>query len=52
MGHRVSANLFRVGLSRTWNSHWFAKSEYTYLLSLDYRVRDFIDFIFYILLNF
>jgi len=47
MGHRVSANLFRVGLSRTWNSHWFAKSEYTYLLSLDYRVRDFIDFIFY-----
>lgn len=47
MGHRVSSNLFRLQSLRTWNSHWFAKSEYTYLLSLDYRVRDFIDFVFY-----
>lgn len=47
MGHRVSANLFRLGRQRTWNSQWFAKSEYTYLLSLDYRIRDFIDYIFY-----
>lgn len=47
MGHRVSASLFRLGRQRTWNSQWFAKSEYTYLLSLDYRIRDFIDYIFY-----
>lgn len=47
MGHRVSANLFRLGTNKTWNSHWFAKSEYNYLISLDYRIRDFIDYIFY-----
>lgn len=47
MGHRASSNLFRLGRQRTWNSQWFAKFEYTYLVSLDYRIRDFIDYIFY-----
>lgn len=47
MGHRISANVFRVGHLCAWNSQWFAKSEYSYLLSLDYKIRDFLDYILY-----
>lgn len=47
MGHRLSANVLRVGLLRSWNSVWYSRLEYTYLVSLDYRVRDFVDNVFY-----
>lgn len=47
MGQRLSANLFRLGRLRSWNSVWYSSLEYTYLVSLDYRIRDFMDGIFY-----
>lgn len=47
MGQRLSANLFRVGRLRSWNSVWYSNLEYTYLVSFDYRIRDFVDSVFY-----
>ena len=43
MGQKIHPNGFRVGITRDWNSRWFArKKEFADLLFEDYQVRRFI----------
>ena len=43
MGHKVNPVGLRVGINRTWDSRWFARTgEYGKLLHEDYAIRDHI----------
>ncbi|MBV8613419.1 MAG: KH domain-containing protein, partial [Acetobacteraceae bacterium] len=39
MGHKVNPIGLRVGINRTWDSRWFAGSDYAALLHDDLRLR-------------
>ena len=40
MGHKVHPFLYRIGILRTWNSRWFAKSKnYSSFIAEDYTIR-------------
>ncbi len=43
MGQKVHPNGFRLGVTRTWNSRWYArKKDFADLLHEDYRIRKMI----------
>ena len=43
MGHKVQPNGIRLGISKDWNSKWFAnKREYAQYLSADLKVRELL----------
>jgi small subunit ribosomal protein S3 len=42
MGHKVNPIGFRVGINRTWDSRWFADSNYSDLLLEDLELRKFL----------
>src|ERR1700760_620399 len=39
MGHKVNPIGLRVGINRTWDSRWFASSDYAKLLHDDIKLR-------------
>ena len=42
MGHKINPIGFRVGINRTWDSRWFADSNYSDLLLEDLELRKFL----------
>ncbi len=42
MGQKVSPIGFRLGVTRTWDSRWYAKRDYTRLLHEDLKIRRFL----------
>ena len=42
MGQKVNPIGFRLGINRTWDSRWYADSEYGDLLHEDLRIRRFL----------
>ncbi len=42
MGQKVNPISFRLGINRTWDSRWYADSEYGDLLHEDLRIRRFL----------
>jgi small subunit ribosomal protein S3 len=42
MGQKVNPVGFRLGITRTWDSRWFAKREYAKLLHEDIQLRDYL----------
>jgi small subunit ribosomal protein S3 len=40
MGHKINPIGFRLGINRTWDSRWFADSDYARLLHEDLKLRD------------
>lgn len=43
MGQKVNPNIFRIGISKTWNSRWFATGkQYIELLKQDVQIRKFL----------
>ena len=42
MGHKVNPIGLRVGVNRTWDSRWFASTDYADLLHEDLKIRDFL----------
>ena len=42
MGQKVSPISFRLGITRTWESRWFAKKDYSKLLHEDLKIRKFV----------
>ena len=42
MGQKVNPVGLRLGVNRTWDSRWFADSQYADLLHEDLRLRDFL----------
>lgn len=42
MGQKVHPIGFRLGISKTWTSNWFAKKNYAELLHEDIKIRNFI----------
>lgn len=40
MGQKVNPVGFRIGITRTWDSRWFAKREYSKLLHEDIKLRE------------
>ena len=42
MGQKVHPIGFRLGVFRTWNARWFAKSDYKKYLQEDFRIREFL----------
>jgi small subunit ribosomal protein S3 len=42
MGQKVNPIGFRLGITRTWDSRWFAKRDYNRLLHEDIRLREFL----------
>ncbi len=40
MGHKINPIGFRVGINRTWDSRWYADSEYADLLHKDLKIRE------------
>lgn len=42
MGQKVNPIGFRLGITRTWDSRWFAKREYSKLLHEDLQLREFL----------
>ncbi len=42
MGQKVSPIGFRLGVTKTWDSRWYAKREYTKLLHEDLKIRKFL----------
>lgn len=43
MGHKVHPIGFRLGITRDWDTHWFAEKDYTKLLQEDISIRKMID---------
>jgi small subunit ribosomal protein S3 len=43
MGHKVNPIGFRVGINRTWDSRWFADSNYSDKLIQDLKLREFVQ---------
>ncbi len=42
MGHKVNPIGFRVGINRTWDSRWFADSNYAAKLIQDLKLREYV----------
>jgi small subunit ribosomal protein S3 len=42
MGQKVNPIGFRIGITRTWDSRWFAKKDYAKLLHEDLRLREYL----------
>lgn len=42
MGQKVSPISFRLGITKTWSSRWYAKAEYSKLLHEDLKIRNFL----------
>jgi small subunit ribosomal protein S3 len=42
MGHKINPIGFRLGINRTWDSRWFADSNYAELLHEDLKIRKFL----------
>lgn len=42
MGQKVNPIGLRLGINRTWDSRWYAESNYAELLHEDIRIRDFL----------
>lgn len=42
MGQKVNPISFRLGVTKTWSSRWYAKSDYAKLLHEDLRIREFL----------
>lgn len=42
MGHKVNPIGFRLGVSRTWDSKWFAEKDYAKNVGEDLAIRDFV----------
>jgi hypothetical protein len=43
MGHKITPNLFRLGITKTWNSRWFADvTQYKNFIYEDVLVRSFL----------
>ena len=42
MGQKVNPIGLRLGINRTWDSRWFAESNYAELLHEDFRIREFL----------
>src|ERR1700729_3451708 len=40
MGHKVNPIGLRLGINRTWDSRWFAGTDYSKLLHEDFKLRD------------
>ena len=43
MGHKVNPIGLRVGINRTWDSRWYADSDYGKLLHEDLKLRDYLQ---------
>ncbi|MCX6126068.1 MAG: 30S ribosomal protein S3 [Proteobacteria bacterium] len=43
MGQKVNPIGFRIGITRTWSSRWFADNNYATLLKEDIKIREFIN---------
>ena len=42
MGQKTHPKGFRLGITETWDSRWFAKENYADLLQQDIRIREFL----------
>lgn len=42
MGQKVNPISFRIGITRTWLSHWYAKKDYAKLLHEDLHIRKYL----------
>jgi small subunit ribosomal protein S3 len=42
MGQKVNPIGFRIGITRTWDSRWFAKKDYAKLLHEDIKLREYL----------
>ena len=47
MGQKVNLNLMGLGFLKSWLSAWFGTKEYSYLLTQDLKLRDFLTYLFY-----
>ncbi len=43
MGQKVNPVGFRLGITRTWDSRWYAKKDYSRLLHEDIRLREYLE---------
>ncbi len=43
MGKKVSPHSLRIGITRTWNSRWFAKRGFQQKFLQDLKIREFIE---------
>jgi len=42
MGQKVNPKIFRIGVIRGWNSRWFSKKNFSFLLKQDVLIRKFL----------
>ena len=42
MGQKVNPTGFRLGVTKSWNSRWFAARNYAKFIIDDYKIRDFL----------
>lgn len=42
MGQKVNPISFRLGVTKTWSSRWYAKADYATLLHEDLKIREFL----------
>jgi small subunit ribosomal protein S3 len=42
LGQKVNPTGFRLGVTKSWNSRWFAGKEYSKFIIDDYKIRDFL----------
>ncbi|RMD85809.1 MAG: 30S ribosomal protein S3, partial [Candidatus Dadabacteria bacterium] len=42
MGQKTHPKGFRLGITETWDSRWFARNNFAELLQQDMRIRDFL----------
>ena len=42
MGHKVHPKIFRMGVTESWDSKWYADHDYTNLLHEDFKIKKFV----------
>jgi len=42
MGQKVNPKIFRIGITKSWNSKWFAKKDFSEFLKQDINIRKFL----------
>jgi small subunit ribosomal protein S3 len=42
LGQKVNPTGFRLGVTKSWNSRWFASKDYAKFIIDDYKIRDFL----------
>ena len=42
MGHKVHPKIFRMGVTESWDSKWYADQDYTNLLHEDFKIKKFV----------